>query len=213
MPSSSFPAVPPAPGGAADSKIPLSPDLLQGARRGGRAIGALFFAIFGGLWLLIGCDLADRLGWMSMALVLALALILVLTAAGVIRKRRDAMRAFRQTPESRRMRRQFRLINAGQWVMAIAAVFLLHRFELDAWTAPAIMLIVGLHFLPLAQVFRYRPHYLTGVILIVTALVYPVVSPGGPASPIGCLIAGITLWASALWSLRPAPGAVHASAR
>lgn len=208
MPASSLPAMQPAPRGAGDSMSALSAGLLQAARRGGRAVGAMFFAVFGGVWLLVGCQLADWHGWLSVAVVLTIALIMVLTAVSVVRKRRDAMRAFRQTAEGRRMRRQFRAINVVQWVLVISAVYLLYRFKLDAWTAPAIMLIVGLHFLPLARVFRQPAHYLTGVILVVTALVYPILSPGGPVSPIGCLIAGIILWLGALWALRPSPGAI-----
>ncbi len=63
---------------------------------------------------------------------------------------------------------------------------------LEVWIVPAIMLIVGMHFLPLARPFRYRPHYLTGAILIVTAVLYRLASPGGPTAALGSLIAGIT---------------------
>jgi hypothetical protein len=102
------------------------------------------------------------------------------------------------------MRRQFRAINTLQWIAVVAAVIVLHRFKLDVWITPAIILIVGLHFLPLARVFRYRPHLLTAAVLIATALLYPFASSGGPASPVGSVIAGITLWLAALWNLRPA---------
>lgn len=95
-------------------------------------------------------------------------------------------------------------INAIQWITIITAVVLLQHFKLVPWIVPAVMLIVGLHFLPLARVFRYRAHYLTGAILVATALLYPIGNPDGPVSPRGSLIAGLTLWSAALWSLRPA---------
>jgi hypothetical protein len=44
---------------------------------------------------------------------------------------------------------------------------------------------------------------LTGAVLIATAVVYPFASAAGPAAPVGSVIAGITLWLAALWSLRP----------
>ncbi|MGH8316730.1 MAG: hypothetical protein ACREUL_01990 [Steroidobacteraceae bacterium] len=182
----------------------ISTELAMQARRGGRAVGALFFAFFGAVWLLIAYQLAHAHSWIPVALVLTAALMLVLAAVTVLRKRRSAMRAVRQSPDSRRMRRQFRAINAVQWITIITAVVLLQKFKLDVWIVPAIMLIVGLHFLPLAHVFRYRPHYVSGAILIVTAMLYPIASPGGPGSPLGSLVAGMTLWSAALWSLRPA---------
>ncbi len=101
------------------------------------------------------------------------------------------------------MRRQFRAINALQWIVAAVAVVVLHRLGLAVWTVPALMLIVGLHSLPLARVFHYRPHGLTGAVLIATALVYPLVSPAGPAAPSGSAVAGTTLWLAGLWALRP----------
>lgn len=180
----------------------LSIEVTQQARRGGRAVGAIFFAFFGGVWALIGYDLG---GWRTPLLLIlpaALALILLLAAIRVVRRSRGAMIAARGRPEYVRMRRRFRAINAGQWIVAILAVYVLHDFRLDEWTVPVIMLIVGLHMLPLARVFRYRPHYVTGAALIFTALLYPLASRSGPASALGCMLAAVTLWLSAIWSLR-----------
>ncbi len=183
---------------------PISPATAQRARRGGLAIGAMFFAIFGALWLLIAYQLAHGQTWAPIAVVLVVALLLFGSALRVVWARRGAMHALRDTPESQRMRRQFRTINTVQWIAVVAVVLVLHRFALGAWIVPAIMLVVGLHFLPLGRVFRYRPHGLTGAVLIATAVVYPYASAAGPAAPIGSVIAGITLWLAALWSLRPA---------
>ena len=182
----------------------ISTELLIRARRGGRAIGALFFAFFGAAWLLIAGQLAHGHSWILIALVLTASLLLGIVSVTVLRRDLSAMHALRQTPESRRIRRQFRTINAIQWITIIIAVVLLQHFKLDPWIVPAVMLIVGLHFLPIARVFRYRAHYLTGAILAATAILYPIWSPGGPASPLGSLIAGLTLWSAALWSLLPA---------
>ncbi len=71
------------------------------------------------------------------------------------------------------------------------------------WFVPAIMLIVGLHFLPLARLLRYRFHYVTGGALIAVALVYPWLAPGGPTDPLGGLLAAAILWVGAgrsLWA-------------
>ena len=185
---------------------PIPAATLQDARTGGLAIGAMFFALFGALWLLNAYQLAHEQGRIPVALGLAVTLLLCLAAWRVLRTRRSALRTVRDTPQAQRMRRHFRTINTLQWIVVAAVVLVLRRFHLEAWIAPAIMLIVGLHFLPLARVFRYRPHVLTGAVLIVTALVYPIASVGGPASALGSLVAGVTLWLAALWSLRPVPG-------
>ena len=183
----------------------LSIEVTQQARCGGRAVGAMFFAFFGGVWALLGYDLG---GWRTPLLLIlpaTVALILLLAAVRVVRKSRGAMIAVRGRTEYGRMRRQFRAINAGQWIVAIMAVCVLHHFGLDEWSAPTIMLIVGLHMLPLARVFQYPPHYLTGAALIVTAIVYPLASRSGPASALGCMLAAMILWLSAAWSLRQQP--------
>ena len=180
----------------------LSIDVTQQARRGGRAVGAVFFAFFGGVWALLGYELG---GWrtpLPLIAAAAVALTLLGVAVRVIRKCRGAMVAVRGGEQYRRMRRHFRAINAGQWIAAIIAVFVLHHMRLDEWIAPAIMLIVGLHMLPLARVFRYRPHYLTGAALILTALLYPLATRNGPASALGGMLAAAILWLSAAWSLR-----------
>ena len=179
-----------------------STDVLRRASQGSRAIGAAYFSLFGSVWLLFAYHLAHWRGLLPLAVVLAVGLSLFLAAIGVASKRRDAMRAVRRTPERRRTLRWFRAIHAAEWIATVAAVFLLAEVDLSVWIAPAVMLIVGLHLLPLARIFRYRPHLVTGAILIVAGLLYPFVSSEGPGSPSGCLVAGATLWLSALWSLR-----------
>ena len=71
------------------------------------------------------------------------------------------------------------------------------------WIVPAVIGIVGLHFLALAGVFDYRPHYWTGTALLLLAAGYPLLAAGGPASGAGPLRAGFVLWLSAAWALVP----------
>jgi hypothetical protein len=203
-PAASTPTHPPMPPAAPVAAGASSIEIVQQAKRGGRAVGAMFFVFFGGWWLLIAYQLAKWHDSMALALVLAAAVTVFLAALRIVRGQRSAMLALRKIPEGQRMRRQFIAINAVQWSAIVGAILLLPRLKLEVWIVPAIMLIVGLHFLPLARVFRYRPHYLTGAVLIVTAVLYPLASTGGPSSALGSLVAGVTLWLAALWSLRPA---------
>lgn len=63
------------------------------------------------------------------------------------------------------------------------------------------MLIIGLHFFPLAKAFGNPLLNFTGGALIALAIGYPFIAPGGAANPVGCLGGGVILWASAICSL------------
>jgi hypothetical protein len=174
-----------------------------------RAIGALFFSLFGGAWLELWAFRAftGRKG------VLLLAASFVALGAAVIFARayrryapyREAMAAEAATPERRRVDRLFHWINGGQWVLILVVGNVLANLGRGAWVLPAAILIVGLHFLPLALTMENRAHWATGGALATLALTYPFLAPGGPADPIGCLGAGLILWASALWAVRGQP--------
>jgi len=71
------------------------------------------------------------------------------------------------------------------------------------WIIPSIILIVGIHFFPLAVLFKYRRHYFTGAAMVLVAALYPFLSKDGAASLVGCLGAGLILWASAVGALFP----------
>ncbi len=171
------------------------------ADRAGRAIGAMFCAFFGGLWFAGACLLADAARPWLLGLIGAAALTLFLVSYRVFRHNRAALRERGESPQGRRIRRAFAVVNAIQWVAALAVVNILVYIGLSAWVVPSIILIVGLHFLPLARLFDYRPHYVSGMALVLLALAYPWLSRSGAQDPAGCLGAGIVLWITAAWSL------------
>ncbi len=76
-------------------------------------------------------------------------------------------------------------------LIALASI-LLSNFQLDRFIAPAVALIVGIHFLPLARLFRVPAYYLTGALLSVLALI-----------ALGALLLGLPLAGSSPynWSL------------
>jgi hypothetical protein len=70
------------------------------------------------------------------------------------------------------------------------------------WINAALILIVGLHFLPLARLFISRAYLATGVALIAIAIVLPQFAAGGARSPLLLLFSGLVLWITAahcLW--------------
>lgn len=58
----------------------------------------------------------------------------------------------------------------GFQLIALASI-LLSIFQLDRFIAPATALIVGIHFFPLARLFRVPTYYITGVLLSLLGLV------------------------------------------
>jgi len=174
---------------------------LPSSARAGRAIGAMFFAFFGAVWLVAGSVRSGRGTPTLLGAIILCAIIIVAIAYRRYKAHSIARHAEAESPAAKRRSRWFNIINAAQWIAILIAVNVLIRLHLAAWSVPACIFIVGLHFLPLARLFAYLPHYVTGVALMLVAVVYPFAVPFGPQSSIGCLCSGIILWISALYGL------------
>ena len=182
--------------------IPRAVDAARGTRRArSRAVGALVMSGFGALWAASGLARSGVAGWAWCALA-----VLVL-AFGV-----RALRVLRDHPPfegplpddiaaPRGAGRIFAWTSAGEGVGILLAVNVAVNVGHPEWQAAAVMAVVGLHFLPLAVAFGYRPHLVSGGALTVWALSYPWLL-AGPMSPAGLLGAGVILLASAAWALR-----------
>ena len=131
----------------------------------GRVWGSFFFVGFGTLWLLSFASSRLPTGLRLGVLVVAA----VLLGAGVLILRRSRrLPLVAEDPVARKRRwRIFNLVNGVQWTAIVLALVLLNVFKLPAYIAPAITLIVGLHLFPLAAVFGYTPHHVTGALLVV----------------------------------------------
>jgi len=166
--------------------------------RGQRAIGAMFFAIFGGVWIGIWSFFAIPGSIISLAAVALGTIGVFAFAFRRYRRYRSALEARGDSPSRRRADRLFNIVNAGQWVVIVVGANVLANIRMAEWIIPFAMLVIGLHFLPLARIFANPPHYLTGGALILLSIAYPLLLPDGPGDPAGCLGAGLILWASAL---------------
>lgn len=171
--------------------------------RCGRAIGAMFFAGFGTVWLALAASSTLAQPAIAVTVIVVLGLALAAWAWSVVRIHWPVMRAAGQTPESKRGSRLFNWINAGQWIVIFLLGIALSSWHRTDLILPMIILVVGIHFIPLAHLFRYRMHYLTGAAMIALALLYPVLAADGGRSVIGPAGAGIILWASAIRALIP----------
>jgi hypothetical protein len=190
-----------------------------------RAIGAMFFALFGGCWLAFGLfdSYGMRLVWRSgiipdlqipfgllggygmrlvpLLVIVAGTLLLFFAARRQFSGNRGAHAAEADSPESKRAGRIFIAVNAIQWTLVFIVAAVLSRFGHKEWVIPSIIFIVGIHFFPLALAFKVPRHYATGAAMTLLAVFYPLMSSAGPTSAVGCLGAGIILWASAVAAL------------
>ena len=167
------------------------------ARRG---TGAMFLAGFGTVWL-EGWEQREALGPVVFAFIAVLGVLLV--GAAYLRYRRFAPALAREpkSAEQKRAGRVFHIVNVVQWIAILGLANVLIRRGLGAWVIPMAIFVIGLHFVPLAHVFRNPPHYLTAAAMVVFAALYPMLARGGAADPVGFLGAGLILWASAAWAL------------
>ncbi|MBS1801588.1 MAG: hypothetical protein JSS95_17390 [Acidobacteria bacterium] len=183
----------------------MTSESLPSAVRAGRAIGAMFFAFFGAAWLIVGCVHSGHGTVLVIVPVVLCAIALFAFAYFIFKRNSSALAARTGSPQEKRRSRIFNIVNAVQWILILIISNVLANLHLSAWIIPAIMIIVGLHFLPLAGLFDYPPHYLTGTTFILIAVLYPFLSQRGPQSPIGCYLAGAVLWLSAAYGLTLAP--------
>ena len=179
-----------------------------------RATGALFFSVFGGAWLVLWLAATQRATTANGLPIGFTLLALVFTGSWVLRRTKHVLA---QTPgtvaaaPARREGRLFGIVNAVQWGAVFLAGWLLPRLGLSLYFTPVVALIVGLHFFPLARLFRYRGHYLTGGALLLWALGCLLVVPPPEWQGRVALGTGVILWLSAgyslgrtVWMLRPA---------
>jgi len=82
--------------------------------------------------------------------------------------------------------------------LAINIVYNLHHSE---WALPAIALVVGLHFLPIAFVASSRPFWLLGTALILSAIL-GVILPAPQGGAFAGIAAAAALWIASAMALR-----------
>lgn len=165
-----------------------------------RAAGAMFLSFFGTAWALWWALHAASDNVLRCAMVLCLGGALFGRAWTVYCAHRDALAA--DDAAKRQTDRRFRQINTAEWLLIIVSANVLINLGKPEWVVVSIMFIVGLHFIPLAFLFRHKAHHILGVALMGWALLYPALLTHGPADVLGCLGAGLILWTSALHSLR-----------
>lgn len=141
----------------------------------GMAYGVIIMGLFGCLWLLWGLS---ALNLRVPAIVVAVAAFgvslwirgfaLLRTGSQTIKK--SAPLTAHGKREQSRMGRTFGLIFGAEGLLIFLAVNVLNNMHLGEYAVSAIASIVGLHFLPLARLYRRPMYTVVGIIMVVAAL-------------------------------------------
>lgn len=142
----------------------------------GMAYGAIIMGFFGSLWLFWALASMSMRTPLVIAAVLSFAASLWIPAADLFRKgslasKQSAPLTPEQEREQSRMGKVFGFIFAAEGVLIFVAVNVLNNVGLGQYGISAIAAIVGLHFLPLARLFRRPLYYAAGTIMTAAALV------------------------------------------
>jgi hypothetical protein len=165
----------------------------------GRAIGVLFFAAFGCLWLCTGLAAMHRLNVVTGAGVVLVLVLLIVPTMRLLRRAPTAVQA--GDGEEARIKRAFSRVNGIQWIAIFGAVVVLNIFQKGYLIVPAIATVVGVHLFPLGRLFRYPAHYVTGTLLVVwSAGVVARLDPDEIASA-GAIGTAVILLLSAIYTL------------
>jgi hypothetical protein len=163
----------------------------------GRAIGSLFFAVFGAIWLLLAFYALERLNVAAIFGIASITLGLILVARYMI----SLSKRWPRVPDDPKIGKAFLIVNVVQYLVAGAAVVTLNALHLEPYLMCAITAVVGLHMFPLARLFNYPPHYVTGAALVLWSIISAVVVPLQHMQGITALGTGLLLWLSATYTL------------
>jgi hypothetical protein len=172
----------------------------------------MFFSVFGGAWLLLGAYAFGHLSKVVTLSVVAGIFVLILVASRIQKRCRAAAEGAFPEEERRRNDRSFGIINAVTWI-SVALVFqIAPRIGYPDLAIPAVVLIVGLHFLPMPALYQHRANLVVGTCMMVWAIVCPIVFHGDAMIGWVACGAGLLLWAGSLTALNTAAHLMRESA-
>jgi hypothetical protein len=137
-------------------------------------------------------------------LIAAGMLLFVIPAVRLQRRGKEAAKGAVPEAEQRRNDRIFGIVNAVTWTAVFAVFQILPRLGHEDLAIPAAVSIVGLHFFPMPPLYRHRANLVTGVCLVVWAILCALLFHGDRLIGFAAAGAGLALWAAAAWALKTA---------
>jgi hypothetical protein len=170
----------------------------------GTTTGATLMFGFGVVWLLLGVFRGARSPtWVRLALliagiVLAASIVALGRRASTFPRRAVALSA-QQITAGREVGRRFYIVAGIEFAAMFIAVVVLRALHFPDYILCAIALIVGIHFLPLAPLFKSPLYYVTGSVGCLIGLAGFLTADNGRRQKIVGLSFGLMLWATAAW--------------
>jgi hypothetical protein len=175
-----------------------SPLESTGARLKGRARGALICALGGSAWMFWAAVFASTARTVSLALV---TLMMMLIGGWAVSRVRAARRYVDSAADRERwasIAPLFWIDTAAEWVLGAGAVVTLAHFGRYSLIPQFLGVIIGLHFLPLAKLFRAPRYYIMGTTMILCVLASFLVPEGRMRDVMACAGIGLPMWVTAV---------------
>ncbi|WP_329039829.1 hypothetical protein OHT61_18360 [Streptomyces sp. NBC_00178] len=179
--------------------VPAVPDAECAAlTRTLRRRGTVVLSVFALVWAFAG---ASGLASPGLALAVETAAVPLAVAAVFLAYRKGAAPSPRTVNLPENWARSVGVVNVVELAAVFAAVAVSHASGHPGFIPPAVALVVGLHFLPLARLYDQWQYKVTGGVLSAVAVVGLVLAtaglPDGVVRAVVGLAAAATLWASA----------------
>jgi hypothetical protein len=164
----------------------------------GASIGNLFLAFFGLLWVVLGLVIGGKnLPLLYAGIGCFFLAIAAFSISGIRRAHPLLDRTEEGLARKKKLNRKFMWVNILQWGLIIVAANVLANLNLGDWILPAIIFIVGIHFVPLAKLFDRPIYYFVGPLMAAWGIVYPILFTAGKGGWIGAIGTGGILWVTA----------------
>lgn len=174
----------------------MATDVIDQQSRAFRQRGVVVLALFGVLWAAVAASgLGPAAAWPVRIGGVVVALGIIAAAF----RRADVAERRRSLPE--RWHRTVGLVNGGQFALIAVLVGVGVAAGVPQIVPPAVCLVVGLHFFPLARLFDQPQYTATAIGLCVAAVLGGLVLVVGPGPEVSRLVVGslaaLVLWATA----------------
>jgi hypothetical protein len=175
-----------------------SPLESTGARLKGRARGALICAVGGSAWMFWAAVFAATARTASLALVTVIMILISGWAVSRVRTARRYVDSAADREHWASIATLFWIDTAAEWVLGAGAVVTLVHFGRYSLIPQFLGVIIGLHFLPLAKLFRAPRYYVMGTTMILCALASFLAPESSIRDAIACAGIGLPMWVTAV---------------
>lgn len=183
-------------------ELPFPPAAAAGSSFG-TAIASAITTFFGFVWLSWGFAFAsafDLTAWIGLYVV---AIVLGVASVRAIIRGRALMKDSAVDGRSfwSRARGRFFAVVAAEIAGCFVVVWACNATHRADLLAAGIGIVVGLHFLPLATLFRFPAYFATGTVMVAACVASMLLFHGDPVTFFAGLVNGATLWLTAIVAL------------